>query len=69
LNFHFCIFKQEVPIMATQAQIIANRRNAQRSTGPLTPRGKAVASQNSLKHGLLARQQVIAPESQADYDL
>ena len=55
--------------MATQAQIIANRRNAQRSTGPLTPRGKAVASQNSLKHGLLAHQQVIAGESQADYDL
>ena len=55
--------------MATQAQIIANRRNAQRSTGPLTPRGKALASQNSLKHGLLARRNVIAPESQADYDL
>jgi hypothetical protein len=54
--------------MATQAQIIANRRNAQRSTGPLTPRGKALASQNSLKHGLLARRNVIAPESQADYD-
>jgi len=55
--------------MSTQAQIIANRRNAQRSTGPLTPRGKALASQNSLKHGLLAHQQVIAGESQADYDL
>jgi hypothetical protein len=69
LHFDFCIFKQEVLIMATQAQIIANRRNAQRSTGPLTPRGKALASQNSLKHGLLARRNVIAPESQADYDL
>jgi len=55
--------------MATQAQIIANRLNAQRSTGPLTTRGKALASQNSLKHGLLAHQQVIAGESQADYDL
>lgn len=55
--------------MSTQAQIAANRLNAQRSTGPLTPRGKAVASQNSLKHGLSARHNVIACESQADYEL
>ena len=55
--------------MSTQPQILANRRNAQRSTGPRTPTGKAVASQNSLKHGLLANQHVIEGESQADYDL
>ncbi|MBW8040215.1 MAG: hypothetical protein FVQ85_09475 [Planctomycetes bacterium] len=55
--------------MATKDQIIANRLNAQKSTGPKTSEGKAVASQNSVKHGLLARQAVISSESQADFDL
>jgi len=55
--------------MASQAQLLANRQNARKSTGPRTSDGKAVASQNSLKHGLLARQDVISAESQADFDL
>jgi hypothetical protein len=55
--------------MSTQAQIIANRRNAQKSTGPRTPEGKAVASQNSVRHGLSAAKDVISSESQADFDL
>ena len=33
----------------------ANRKNAQRSTGPKTARGKDFSRLNSLKHGLLAR--------------
>ena len=38
--------------MATAAQIAANRRNAQRSTGPRTAAGKARVSQNAKqKHG------------------
>jgi hypothetical protein len=55
--------------MSTQAQIIANRRNAQKSTGPQSPKGKAVASQNSLKHGLSAQQAVIGLESREEFDL
>lgn len=55
--------------MATELQIIANRRNAQKSTGPRTPSGKAAVSQNAVKHGLLARHDVISSESQADFDL
>jgi hypothetical protein len=55
--------------MTTEAQIIANQRNAKKSTGPRTPKGKAAASQNSFKHGLLARQNVICTENQADFDL
>ncbi len=55
--------------MSTKAQIIANRQNAQKSTGPCTTEGKAVASQNSVKHGLFARQSVISSESQADFCL
>ena len=39
--------------MATsQARIDANRKNAQFSSGPKTPEGKAVCRQNALKHGL-----------------
>src|SRR5271157_3623740 len=40
--------------MATAAQIEANRRNSQRSTGPKTDKGKARARRNALKHGLAA---------------
>ena len=41
--------------MATQAQITANRRNAQKSTGPNTRIGKATSAFNARKHGLNAR--------------
>jgi hypothetical protein len=37
--------------MATVRQIEANRRNAQRSTGPRTEAGKARSRLNALKHG------------------
>jgi len=55
--------------MPTEAQIIANRRNAQRSTGPRSPKGKIVVSQNAVKHGLLARHAVISSENQVDFRL
>jgi len=42
--------------MATPAQIEANRRNAQKSTGPKTAAGKARSRLNALKHGLRASQ-------------
>ena len=41
--------------MATAAQIEANRRNAQRSTGPKTDEGKARVRRNAFKHGMTAR--------------
>ena len=53
----------------TKAQITANRRNCQKSTGPRTPQGKAVVSQNAVKHGLSANQIVIKSEDQAEFDL
>jgi len=55
--------------MATEPQILANRRNAQKSTGPRTPEAKAAVAKNALKHGLTARQDVIKGENQADFDL
>jgi hypothetical protein len=35
-------------------KLAANRRNAQRSTGPKSAKGKATSRQNALKHGILA---------------
>jgi hypothetical protein len=43
----------------TEKQLAANRRNAQRSTGPRTDAGKAVSRCNALKHGLLAKDVVV----------
>ena len=40
--------------MASEAQIAANRQNAQLSTGPRTDLGKRRSRANSLKHGLCA---------------
>jgi hypothetical protein len=36
----------------SDARVAANRENAQKSTGPTTPEGKAKASLNALKNGL-----------------
>ncbi len=55
--------------MASVAQIQANRSNAQKSTGPRTAEGKATASHNAVKHGLLAEQVVIHGEDPAEFDL
>src|SRR5271157_252023 len=41
--------------VATAAQIEANRRNAQKSTGPKTERGMARAKLNAITHGMTAR--------------
>ena len=38
--------------MLNPAQLAANRANAQFSTGPRTPEGKARVSRNAVKHGL-----------------
>ena len=40
--------------MASEAKIAANRRNAQRSTGPRTAPAKARVRRNALRHGLAA---------------
>ena len=40
--------------MTSQRRIAANRKNAKKSTGPRTRRGKARASRNAIRHGLNA---------------
>jgi hypothetical protein len=49
--------------MATQKQLAANRLNAQKSTGPRSPQGKARSSMNALKTGIDAGTQIIQHES------
>ncbi len=54
--------------MATQKQIEANRRNAQRSTGPRTEEGKRRVSDNAIRHGLAASPSRFLPhEDPAEY--
>jgi hypothetical protein len=48
--------------MASQAQIEANRRNSQKSTGPATSVGKAAASLNAVKSGVYAESLIIHSE-------
>jgi hypothetical protein len=48
--------------MATPAQILANRQNAERSSGPVTAAGKARVSQNATKLGLFSVANFVRPE-------
>jgi hypothetical protein len=52
--------------MTSERQAEANRQNAQKSTGPRTPAGKAVVALNGIKHGLLSRESLIKGESEAE---
>jgi hypothetical protein len=40
-------------------QIAANRRNAQKSTGPQTLAGRAVSKMNAVKHGILSKEVLV----------
>ena len=55
-------------MMISEKQLLANRQNALKSTGPRTSEGKAVSSRNALRHGLRAEQIVIMGESCDDYE-
>jgi len=46
--------------MTTEKQIKANKENALVSTGPVTAKGKALVSQNAVKHGIFAKDLIIA---------
>jgi len=54
--------------MASEARILANRLNAQKSTGPRTAEGKAAVSQNAVKHGLTARSVVVSGEDPGQFE-
>jgi hypothetical protein len=54
--------------MISEKQLEANRRNAQRSTGPKTPEGKAHSSRNNLRHGLTGQITVLPNEDREVHD-
>jgi hypothetical protein len=54
--------------MSTPSQVLANQANAQLSTGPRTVEGKAASARNARTHGLTAREVVIHPGEQPDFD-
>src|SRR6185369_1297739 len=47
------------PTVTTPNKIDANRKNALKSTGPRTPEGKAIVSQNGARAGLFAAGSVL----------
>jgi hypothetical protein len=53
--------------MTTEAQRAANRRNAEKSTGPKTEHGKETVSRNALRHGLRAEKVLTFDETNADF--
>src|SRR5216110_1915206 len=53
--------------MTTFKQIDANRRNARRSTGPITQEGKLRSRRNAVRHGLTAETVIGALEDAEDY--
>ncbi len=48
--------------MATTAQILANRQNAEKSLGPVSAEGKSRVSQNAAKFGLFSVANFVRPE-------
>jgi hypothetical protein len=57
----------EIPTIS-EAQLAANRANAQFSTGATTPEGKAKSSMNALKHGLTGKTVLLPTDDPAEYE-
>ena len=55
--------------MASHKQLLANRLNAKKSTGPKTPEGKRRSSLNSIKHGLTCEKHVAIGENKREFEL
>jgi hypothetical protein len=54
--------------MTTNKQLLANKENAKKGTGPRTTAGKARSRLNSRKHGLTAKTLIIVGECADDFD-
>ncbi len=53
--------------MTTNKKSAANRANAQKSTGPRTPAGKAAVAQNARRHGLSGPFSILAHEDRDEF--
>ncbi len=54
--------------MSSQKQTDANRRNAEKCTGPKTEAGKTKSSQNAFKTGIDSKSEVMPNENRAELD-
>ena len=54
--------------MTSERQRAANRRNAQRSTGPRSPEGREISSRNSQQHGVLSQRVTTDVEENEIYE-
>ena len=52
--------------MASEAQIAANRANAQHSTGPTSPEAKQNLAMHAYQHGLAGSAFVVLPNEDRD---
>jgi hypothetical protein len=57
--------QQKQPL--SEAQLKANRQNAQKCTGPRTPEGKRTSSMNAVKTGLTSRRVILTEEDAVFY--
>jgi hypothetical protein len=61
-----------MPERQSLLKLMANRRNAQKSTGPKTPEGKRLASRNATRHGFFSKDLILQvgrqSELRAEYD-
>jgi len=55
-------------LMASPAQIAANRLNSRKSTGPATRQGRAKSSMNALKHGNRSRKLALLREESCAFE-
>ncbi len=55
--------------MTSEKQIDANRRNAQKSSGPKSDEGKALSKMNATTHGLTAETVVIKDEDPKAFEM
>src|SRR5580658_5590675 len=54
--------------MVSEKQLAANRRNAEKSTGPRTAEGKSNSSRNNLRHGLTGHISLLPTEDREAHD-
>jgi hypothetical protein len=60
--------KQGEFVMTSEQKILANQKNALKSTGPNTPEGKDHVSQNAITHGLLSKTLIVNGEASEAYE-
>ena len=54
--------------MSTTVQFAANQANAQHSSGPITPEGKATSARNNLRHGFRSATVLLPGDDPAEYE-